>query len=93
MTSHSSPQNTNFWIEKLFIADQFIDAEVGIKHPSLDPETDKLYKFLDACPETEVLEQFLDPETDIVDESNFFTKKSQFFCFSKNFAICQSSIF
>ena len=53
--------------------DQFLDPETGIKHQSLDTETDQLCQFLDARSETNYMDQFLNPETDIMGDRKYAT--------------------
>ena len=43
-----------------------MDPEIDIKHQFLDQKTYKQCQFLDGRPETDVMDQFLDPETDIM---------------------------
>ena len=52
--------------------DQFLGPETERKHLFLDPETDKKKcQFLDGRQETDVMDQFLDSETDIMGKGNY----------------------
>ena len=67
-TIHMAPKNTKLCIQKLWI--RFWIKQTGIKHQILDPETDETCQFLDAHPETDFMDKFLNPETDIMGERN-----------------------
>ena len=55
--------------------DQFLGPKTGLKYQFLDLKTDEIYPFLDFCPKTDVVDYFLDPETDIMGKRIHITKR------------------
>ena len=55
--------------------DQLLDPETDIKHQFLNPETDKKCQFLDGRSEIDVMDQFLDTETDILGVGNYIVNR------------------
>ena len=58
--------------------EQFLEAKTRIKNYLLDPKTRIKFQFLVYHPETDIKDQFLDPEIDIMGERNYILKPSLF---------------
>ena len=58
VTIYRPLDNSNFWIQELSVWIQKLIED--IRHQFLDPETEEICQFLDAHPDANVTDQFLD---------------------------------